>query len=403
MKNRNTEGDSWGQLLSDFGIEDDSPHNDTVQTEAVHEGVAPLVESTAVQEPIDADGFAAGILDSRGEDANEEATPKEKKSFFSRFPKINFFGAPPVVSLDSVIEAVKSPSLGGKAFTDNTLEKIPASQERKGRHKKDKQEKVVESKADAWSTVASQIDTLASGKDAKGYQAEKRPGKRDVVSMFDDPIPESEELRTLKTMMDETPCEEEPNSRQRGRGRGQQRRETQYEARPSKRAPFASEEMPEEREVREVRGRGARYRPPVEVDDLPESDFVMMDDEPADEPVTPHGRGRRGSRHSGDDYRGREPMPAKSMPFQEREHEEWSEVDVALQSGRGASAPRGGRNQRFDKRRDAARAEPADIEDNVVVAYHTDVPSWDEAIGDIISGNLARHRSHAGSGGRGRR
>ena len=384
MINQNTEGDSWGQLLSDFGIKD------TQQEETPQQEEPATLPEPVTPEPIGADDFGSGIADFEAEGTAEEpagsATESaEKKSIFSRFPKINFFGAPPEVSLDAVIEVSKSPSLDGKAFTSKTLEKMPVSQERKERKKRDRSGKDAAEVPSALVAVASQIDALVSvGK------VEERSGRRAVASIFDDPVPESDEIRALKDLMGEQPHreaipretfqhEKETDSRPHGRGR---------------RKPLAEERYPEESEVR---GRGTRYRPPVEVDDLPESDFQMMDD---DVPET-RGRGRRGSRYSGGEHREREPIQ-NDVP-----QEEWSEVDVALQAGRGAPAPRGGRQQRYDKRRKPDRIEerPAEREhwedeDRIVVSVHGDVPSWGEAIGDIIAGNIARRRTNSGRGRR---
>ena len=337
MTKRDTDSDNWGQLLSDFGIEDQKSE----------EPVAPV--------------------DSAPEAAESLAEPKEKKSIFSRFPKISFFGAPPEVSLDTA-------AISGSAFIDNKLEKMPLSQEWS-----DRQEKNATANSDALTVVAAQIDVLASG---------EQPTKRQVTSMFDDPIPESEEFRTLKGIMGDSPSREESRRDtfserdndpwQRGRGR-----------QPS--------QPPKEKESR---GRGSRYKPPVEIDDLPESDFEPVDD------VAPRtrGRGRRGSRYAEENYREQEPIQ-DDVP-----QEEWSEVDVALQEGRGEPVQRSGRRQRYDKRRGPERTErtgydrePSDIEDSTVVAFHGEVPSWDDAIGEIISGNVIRHKNYAGNAGKGRR
>jgi hypothetical protein len=385
MMTKNTGDDNWGQLLSDFGIEDNLRENAVTPEEP---------QAAKPTESARSDDFGGGLVDSETQVSEESMQPKEKKSIFSRFPKINFFGAPPEVSLDSVMEGVKSPSLGGRAFTDNKLEKMPVSQERTDRREKSRREKDVPREPDAWSTVASQIDVLASGDEPKEI-TEERPTKRVISSMFDDPIPESEESRALKNLMEKQPnrqevrgdafLEEEADFRQRGRGR---------------RKP-----QPEEREIR---GRGSRYRPPVEVDDLPESDFEMVDDEtPA-----PRGRGRRGSRYSEESqnrgYRDREPIQ-DDVP-----QEEWSEIDAALQ-GRGEPSQRGGRrqrydnqreNQRYDKRRRPERfnesvmdREPLDEEESGVVAVHGNIPSWDEAVNDVLLGNMARHKGHGHAGG----
>ena len=361
MVTRNTEGDNWGQLLSDYGIEDKTP------------------EETV--EPIE-------VAEQRGGSETEVvpglAEQREKKPVFSRFPKVNFFGAPPDVSLDSAIEEVKSPSLGGKAFTDNKLEKVPLSQEWEAR--REKHEKSAIADPDALLTVASQIDALASGKNAQ-IQSEERPAKRRVASMFDDPVLESEEERALKNIMGEASRREEPrkdtlrsdeaDSWQRGRGR--------------------QKPPPKESEVRG--GRGSRYRPPVEENDLPESIFEPVDD---DVPKI-RGRGGRGSKYAETDYRDREREPIRDDAPQE----EWSEVDAALQAGRNEPAQRGSRRPRFDKRRGLERSErstfdrdPVDLDDSAIVSVHGNVPSWDEAIGDIVTANIARHKSYSGKGRR---
>jgi len=387
MTRKNTEGDSWGQLLSDFGIEDKTPQEAVETVEARDSGKVSVSDA---------------------EIADESSESKERKSIFSRFPKINFFGAPPEASVDSVIEDVKSPSLGGRAFTDNKLERMPLSQERAERQEKRVAASPGAASPDAFSAVASQIDALASREEAPTTSRE-RPAKRHVSSMFDDPIPESEEFRALKNIIGEPPRRDEPvrdetrrnafhedetDTWQRSRGRPKpQPREDREVHRESYR---------EREEVRgEVRGRGTRYRPPVEVDDLPETNFEPIDDD--DMPRTRGGRGRRGSRYAGDNYRDREPIQ-DDLP-----QEEWSEVDAALQ-GRSEPVQRGGRRQRHDKRRGPERPErqerPAldrehsDIEESGIVAVHGNVPSWDEAIGDIIASNIARHKSHSGRGRR---
>ena len=399
MTNRNTENDSWGELLSNFGIEDNTPKEPTQPEQATVMSGARMPE-TELPESAEADSF--------GTEATSKAASAEKKSIFSRFPKMPFFGAPPEVSLDSVIEGAKSPSLGGKAFTDNTLEKMPVSQERKDRHKID--DNVADSrKPNVWSTVASQIDTLASGKEVE----EKRPARREVTSMFDDPIPEPEELRACKNLMGETSRREEADFQQRGRGRRQSHRETQPHRETQSHRETHRELQPEERETR---GRGARFRAPIEVDDLSSSDFADSDFEAVDDlPVTTHepsrrGRGGRGSRYpagdSGSDsgYRGRKTV------HDDAPQEEWSEVDAALQSGRGGRHQRHDKRQKPDRRdRQPIEREAFDSEDNfdsggtAAVAYHGSVPSWDEAIGDIISGNISRRRSQPAHSGRGRR
>ena len=357
MTERNIKSDNWGQLLSEFGIEDETPEMTVGATET----------------------FDAGV-----ENAEQSSEPKEKKSIFSRFPKINFFGTPPEVSLDSVIEGVKSSSLGGKTFTDNKLEKMPLSQEWADRQEKSS----VTASPDALSTVASQIDALAS---------RERPAKRQVSSMFDDPIPESEEFRTLKGIMGAPPRREESSRKEPRRDAFLEEEADSWQRGGRGRSP--RKPLPEEKET-EARGRGSRHRPPVEERDLRETDFEPIDEEM---PRT-RGRGRRGSRYSGENYRDREPIQDDAP------QEEWSEVDAALQAGQNEPVHRGGRRQRYDKQRGPERTEqrpaafdrgPSDAEENNVITAQWNVPSWDEAVGDIIAANITRHKN--APSGRGRR
>ena len=377
MTDKNTGDDSWGQLLSDLGIEDNI-QGSAVEPENLHAagptGVAP------------SNKLGEELIDSSAGVSEESQPPKEKKSTFSRFPKVNFFGAPPEVSLNAVLEGVKSPSLGGKIFTDNKLEKMPVSQERTDRQERNRREKNVVGEPNAWSTVASQIDVLASGGDTQGIPGE-RPAKRVVASMFDDPIPETEESQALQNLIGKQPrrqeiprdafLEDDSDSRHRGR---------------SRRKP-----QPDEREGG---GRGSRYRSAVEIDDLPESDFEAIDD---DVPVT-RGRKRRGSRYAESNYRDREPIQDDAP------QEEWSEIDAALQ-GRGEPMQRGGRRQRYDSPRYDKRRKPERRDDSTlnreplngdgsgIIAIHSNIPSWDEAVADVLLGNIARHKGHGHSGG----
>jgi len=386
MTKNNAESDSWGQLLSNFGIEDriqeDTTKSEELKTVEPAETVKqPKVSSKSTESP----EFGAGLIDSEAEDTDESTQPRGKKSIFSRFPKINFFGAPPEVSLDSVIEGVKSPSLGGKAFTDNKLEKMPLSQEWTDRQGKNN---VAEP---ALTAVASQIDVLASGRDTKAKPGD-RPAKRNVSSMFDEPIPVSEEERALKDIMGEPPRREESNREEIRRDAFlEDEADTWQHGGRGRQKPLPKEKA--------VRGCGSRHRPSFEENNFVETDFEPVDDEA---PQT-RGRGRRGSRYAESNYRDREPIQDDAP------QEEWSEVDAALQAGR-RSEPvqreRGARRPRYDKRQRPERMEPAfdreasNIEDTDIVAVHGNVPSWDEAIGDIVAANIARHKSYSGRGRR---
>ncbi|MDR2755106.1 MAG: hypothetical protein LBC20_05315 [Planctomycetaceae bacterium] len=67
----------------------------------------------------------------------QETKQETKKRFFERFPKINLFGTSPKEPLESVIEGAKSPSLIGKSFTSNKLEKVPVFSDRTTQQEKE--------------------------------------------------------------------------------------------------------------------------------------------------------------------------------------------------------------------------------------------------------------------------
>jgi hypothetical protein len=50
--------------------------------------------------------------------------------------------------------------------------------------------------------------------------------------------------------------------------------------------------------------------------------------------------------------------------------------------------------------------EPLDGDDSGLAAVHGDIPNWDDAVGDILSSNMARRKNSSpssGHSGRGRR
>ena len=407
MTNKNREEDRWGQMLSDFGIEDQIPVEEEPSAEGsgnparVGTRTSGLDESgvsnrlpTASSEEQTESGRLEGT-DSKTEAAEESSRTKERKTILSRFPKINsFFGVPPQVSLDSVMEGAKSPSLGGKTFTDNKMEKMPFSQDRQDRN--------VVKRPDALSEVASQIDVLASRSETK-TRSEERSAKRHVSSMFEDPVHESEEARALKNLMEEQShsdkkrrfLEEEKDSQRRGQrqypteeGEGRGRRQRQYS-------------------TDEARGRGSRSRLPVEEDDFSETDFESVDDKPVDDNrTTSRERGRRSSRYAETGPRTPEHVRGDTP------QEEWSEIDAALQAKNEQPRYRSQRQERVrhDKRRKpdwtempAAEREDSEVEDGGVVSAHGDVPSWEEAISGILSGNITRHSGASGHSGSSRK
>ncbi|GHT10425.1 hypothetical protein FACS1894170_02500 [Planctomycetales bacterium] len=272
--------DNWSNLLNDFGIEDAAKQDNAEQAVSVdaHTG------TTGVETVAEITNSATVTTTS----SVEEVVPpksKERKSIFSRFPKINIFGLPPKDQIDAITNAGKSPSLAGKSFTGGTIEKTqgivrrqetenrrpeagdrkPEEQATSGRGRGKRHEadlpatRSTQQQDSALPSIVSQLDTIASG-EKPGRGRHRQP----PVSLFEEPAPESDEYKALKNIFDD-PAEKSRNPR-----RGEGRREYQQEDRYSKRQPI------------------------VVVDDVTlEDEWQEVDDEPV--VVEERPRNRRGS------------------------------------------------------------------------------------------------------------
>jgi hypothetical protein len=312
MKNNNSNGDAWASLASELGLSDqDITAEIDEQLPASSYTSLDSQAKTAAQPAMSADfdteetslvqkkenSFGKGLMDeisetksigsdfptgnspvgdsstdnSSADDLSPETPAKtstppkpraEKKSFFDRFPKINMFGSSAKESL-AAVENVKSPSLSGKSFTSNRLERLPVSRERVSRLEKNHKppqpadsvpsqpdnntvEKVescesfagtpdqgdftVEFTNDPWSQIATQVGSLGTSPrraDTKhvteAQKAREKPDRnhfettstasednkyhrrgrphRALPSMFDEQSPESEESSVLKNLI----------------------------------------------------------------------------------------------------------------------------------------------------------------------------------------------------------
>jgi hypothetical protein len=391
--------DNWSQLLDDFGIdapvENQVVHQEQVEVPAPVKPVAEVVSSPVRPAAPSRTGFGSGVIEDvpspkvtpvREEEPQrqkpqrqEQQEPQKKKSFFGRFPKINLFGgAAAKEPLDAGAENVKVSSVSGKSFTSNKLEKVPTS--RKPRQEEPEPPKptaMATAESDPWSVLASQVDTLAEEKPQEkhqrgqqreqqreyGHHSSRRNNRNDrvdyrqsrqPVSIFDEPIPESEESLALKKLIGEQPkvvvediVEERRISyiddevslpAKRGRGRGR-------------------DEKPQRR-------RGSSYDAPEPVaEDLREE---------SREPQ----RGRRDSRFANAE-------PAYSEDRSER-----------------GSRPR--RESRFEHKskpvpRIAENAYEQDTMQDTEELLHRNIPSWDDAVGFLIENNIARHANSPGN------
>ncbi|MDR0521022.1 MAG: hypothetical protein LBH00_04105 [Planctomycetaceae bacterium] len=377
MSNPNAE-DNWSQLLSDFGIQE-NPSDTKSETKPVKE-TAPDKRRKARAEETRQTVPSEEAVPVPQETAGEDSGTKEKRSFFSRFPKISFFGVPPQPSSDSVAEG--SPP---NSFTGSKLEKMPVDlpHKEKSEGKGGKYAAQKGKKADPYAVVAAQIDTLADA---------EYPSRRSVPSMFDEPTPEPEEMRNLKNLIGEQPDEDDRadsgvdeefrqnRGHRRGRGQGYlegsapRGRGSRYPSADSRAADSCGEETVENYEFE-----------PVLADD---------DDFPDSRPP----RSRRGTRYSGNRREEPLPMPAENdLP-----QEEWSEVDEALQASHARSSrrPRYERPARPPRTESAVAEDAAENEDTSGEIVHRNIPSWEEAVDELIAGNITRHKSHRHQPGR---
>ncbi len=373
------------------------------------------------------------------EPPSEQSSRTEKKSFLARFPKINFFGSSTKETLDAVVEGVKAPSLSGKSFTSSTLEKVPGSTERAIRRSQPAQadpetlmkdpvarsentsgKKPTESaQPDPWSQIASQVGALTGEpQGSKTANAEKKPssrpsqrdnaeqgrGRKRPPSMFEEPIRESEESLALKNMIGngETPSYEEEERRLQSMfvDSRENRSEESVAREPRDRKPREEERGDRGQRSTDRRGRSEKqgrreYRQtpaPAE-----EQSSEMPKENRSEEPRV---RGRRGSRYAEDPQKQSSPIvPPVSQPAAQTDaYDEPSSWDVESES-KPVERGRRRRGRRSDKpvqeQRQSMDPQAFDEDDSPAPAMdfsqlHKKMPSWDEAIGAIVDGNIAR-------------
>lgn len=474
MKKNDKQKDSWSSLLNDLGLEQtqDGPADEQVteQAEVVETVTVKQTEKRAtktetVKTPPAAeahDGFGAGLLDEpRYESPDESDEPSEptvessdegpdggqaemgrgKKSFFDRFPKMNLFGAPPKESLKSVVEGTKKSPIGGKTFTSNTLEKVPHTKGRGSRKKEEPvEEKVLENAdsaapdagkddagANPWSTIAAQVGVISTHKepeaepkavDAKNFDRKKdgrdrKRGRRTTPSLFDEPVPEAEESKTLKNLMESDAPQERLHDHE------AEKRLSSMFGEPARENREEKEEQtpPAGRSERQRGGRRVERTPvtppttpPVEseTDDDPFEHFRGRKEPAKRSPAasSEEPRGRRGSKYAERDAKkpvSREQPREQSReqprePRNKRNSESAHEEPAWISDREPQTTPSRRRGRRPESAgadvpvspRDVVRREPAPTEPPAVPVQKS-MPSWDDAIGAIIDANIARH------------
>ncbi len=495
MKKSDTHGDArndnWALLLGDLGIDEPLAERqadtrkeleETVAAKPEMPGTATEVvkkvrETSATETPFDS--FGAGLLDdvpvqnkdksdsgqsAKREEPVEAVSGEEnsskgeksqagKKRFFDRFPKMNLFGSAPKESLESVVEAAKSPSLSGKSFTSNKLEKVPVATERSSRKKNEDRaakpapdaEVPKQDELNPWASIASQVGVLSTPESPNraetkpsrkdGIQDDRpqhrRRGRRQLPSMFDEAGTESEESANLKELMaggkrgsdqdaeerlfsmfgskpgvDAVESRETANrkdDRRRGERPARGRRNRVDEA-PSPESveedPFAAFHAAPS-EARQEPHRASRRESPREERQEPR--------ERREQPSKPEIRGRRGSR-----YVDRESLESgvDSSYLQERdfgvhdeprhssrgsashsvsrpERSERDEMEVPRSRSRGRRAE-SDRSHRADFALEPTGLERETSEHGDHAQVHKSVPSWDDTISALVDANIAR-------------
>ncbi len=512
MKNQQP-ADNWASLLSDLGIEEpvspfeqhESPRenppvhsespisteketeNEKVKTE-ITEGQAdqtavapaPMLAASAANQTMDApEGFGAGLFegiqttatsdtvseavsDEQSGIAKSDSVKSEKRSFLARFPKINFFSSSTKETLDAVVENVKSPSLGGKSFTSNTLEKMPQTADRSSRktplppRSEAVSNETVPSEpisADPWSQIASQVGALSSGSPASKSRSAKQTaarqpetesstlpvssshsspdsqrgrGRKRPPSMFDEIIPESEESRTLKNLIDSPesqtfeeeqrlqtifgsprePAEDNLCDNTRNRSSENVRTEKTNEKPRGRRTNQAVSRDLEQDDHRRPHRNGAAPNADKKAAWSGDEGFGSTLDATtpdAAKPEEPRVRGRRGSRyvdnrtvhqnvdrHADHDFdRGSKTRAtAKEFGSDQDVFEDVSAWDIEpdsqpVERGRRARGSRSDSSQRTRKQSETRTAAPEEASAN---RYS----SWDDAIGSIVTANIAK-------------
>ncbi|MDR3233239.1 MAG: hypothetical protein LBT46_06195 [Planctomycetaceae bacterium] len=448
-----TESDNWSSLLDEFGIDEPAVMREKETPEsAVSEKVAVL--SNCAVAAVAEDNTAIAHTASPDVPVN----PKERKSIFSRFPKINLFGTLPKESLDAIAGGGKAALPGGKSFTGHTIEKAQGVVLREER----KEEPVGNPRAcgnkehrdeDALPAIVSQLDAFASAENLPAETAGSRRSRRQPVSMFEEPVPKAEDYEAAQKFFGEPTGQrrnrtdfEEAKEESSGRGRGRSNRNTQAfeeesfdkpaRERGGRRLPVIDDvtideewqEVDEGRKLTESPRRcegtfqsrersssvannaAARGAAPKRYGNAVRHD---IDDAPAFGAANAPTRDNRSREHGTREYVGRE-RTATPAPYTNeytarepviREREEYSTKEEGKPQT-DHQRQRGGRGRKIEESRQdypqpvRREYEPQYEQENAAeesseqVQLHRNIPGWDDAVGDIVAGNIARHRNN---------
>lgn len=529
----------WSELVSQLGIDpsndpvletnlDSEKRSEEITEPSVQNQSQPLAELTEMSDSSDfvREDFVKETVshskpDSFGEGLPEEVTDEVppstkkhdgKKRFFERFPKINLLGTIAKESLEAVVEGVKSPSLSGKTFTSNKLEKIPvvsdyAAQSEAAQEKTVQDEKTADhfdtenvfsdieespeeiicteehtqaivNILDPWSKIASQVGVLAisplnqedelesadwleeiavtvdSDKDDtdteqpvhsnRGFNKhsrhhDKKRSQRSLPSMFDEPTPESEESAALKNLMESEHYDNDAERRLRSIFSEEEKTEWTLlgEATPKSQHSNDSEKQrgkyygnidhyPEysENQTETFSRRSDREDESFKV----KESFTANDEEERFDRVEERPRelvrerGRRGARFEPREMK-QEQFVAKNNADENRfgsvSHSAdvetaWDIEEDSKPVERSPHKHRRGRNSENNipnREHRTSSDEPSDIfetkltanEEMEMTQLHKNIPSWDEAIDQLVEYNIARRQSPSSRNSGGRR
>jgi hypothetical protein len=521
----------WSDLASQLGIDNsNTPDSQTTTDVEIAEEISvqdqspPLTDRNQSSDMIketafypEPDSFGKGLMENQDAVAEEVPPPTKKldgkKRFFERFPKINLLGTVVKESLEAVVEGVKSPSLSGKMFTSNRLEKIPTvsdytardevAQEKikvapeesahneKTTDRFDK-EKVFSDVEEAheeiicteehtkaivdifnpWSKIVSQVDVLTvlpsqlnqdesdlsewletaatADTDKNSEQTEKnseqsahssrdfnkrakyhnkRHSRKSLPSMFDEPTPESEESVALKNLMESEQYDNDAEKRLRSIFSEEEKAEWTTANELTPRNQYSNDSTKQrgkyygnidnysENQTKTFSPRSDREEESFTVN---EEHFDRVEAVPRE---LVRERGRRGARF--------EPREAKQEHFNAKNNTEENRLDFVSRSEnigttwdieeeskpverfphkhrRGRNLENNTSSREFrtlpEEPISAVETKPTTEEEMEMIQLHKNIPSWDEAIEQLIEHNIARRfQSSTPRNGGGRR
>ncbi|MDR0703698.1 MAG: hypothetical protein LBF88_01790 [Planctomycetaceae bacterium] len=515
----------WSDLVSQLGIDssntpDSQTTTDSTEISEIEISVPdqdqspPLTEMNNSSEIVketafcpEPDAFGKGLLENVAEEVPPPAKKTDgKKRFFERFPKINLFGTVAKESLEAVVESVKSPSLSGKTFTSNKLEKISTVSDYASRNETEQKERTpvqnektsdrfdtekvfsdVEGSPekiicteehtqaivdilDPWSKVASQIGALTvspsllnqeesedlylsdwlevaeiaddetektieqteknteqsvrASRDfnKRGKYHDKRQSRKSLPSMFDEPMPESEESAALKNLMESEQYDNDAEKRLRSIFSEEEKAEwttpnettpkSQYSIDPPKQRGkyYGNIDNHSENQTATFSRRFDREEESFTVN---EEHVDRVEEKPRE---LVRERGRRGTRFEPRETK-QEQFSAKNNTDENRfgaaSHSEnvgatWDIEEESKPVERFPHKHRRGRNlennsssKEYSSNREyrtpsdepttnAFEPKPTTEEEMDMIQLHKNIPSWDEAIEQLIEHNIAR-------------